>query len=283
MIMNKLRLKIELLKEYFSKQPDVLMAFIFGSYAKRREVAESDFDVAVYLGGKSRGIESNEETSEERESEIWSDVLEIVKKSVDLVCLNNAPASLVSNVIKTGIPLIIKDKRLYWELYLKASLEAEDFLRFAFDFWKIKKRTKSLSEEDKERLLVRIDFLESQIKEFDRFRSLTFKEYQEDIDKRRIVERWAENIINATIDIAKIILASERKRMPRTYEEAIQNFGILAGLSEKEAKRFSRLANLRNILAHEYLDILYKRIQGFIKEAPSLYKKISNFLEKYLR
>jgi uncharacterized protein YutE (UPF0331/DUF86 family)/predicted nucleotidyltransferase len=281
--MNKLRLKIKLLKEYFSEQPDVLMAFIFGSYAKGRMVAESDFDVAVYLRGKSRDIESNEKGNQEKESEIWSGVIEIVKKDVDLICLNNAPASLVSNVIKTGIPLIIKDKKLYWEVYLKTSLETEDFLKFAVDFWKIKKRAKSLSEEDKVRLLARIDFLESQIKEFDRFRNLTFKEYQEDIDKRRIIERWAENIINATIDIAKIVLASERKRMPRTYEEAIQNFGILAGLSGKGAKRFSRFANLRNILAHEYLDILYSRIQGFIKEAPSLYKKISNFLEKYLR
>ncbi|MEW6684876.1 MAG: HepT-like ribonuclease domain-containing protein [Candidatus Edwardsbacteria bacterium] len=274
---------IKLLKDYFSKRPDVLMAFIFGSYAKGHQMQESDFDVAVYLRGRRRSIEGDEEIDDEKESEIWFDVVNIVKKDVDLICLNNAPASLVSQVIKTAIPLIIKDKKLYWEIYLKASLETEDFLKFAVDFWKIKKRAKSLTKEEKSRLLVRIDFWEGQIEELFRFRNLTFKEYQEDIDKRRIIERWAENIINATIDIAKIILASEKKSMPRTYEEALQNFGIFAGLTEKEAKRLSRFANLRNILAHEYLDILYHKIQNFIKEIPTLYKKISNFLEKYLK
>mgnify|MGYP005843945107 CR=1 FL=1 len=70
--------------------------------------------------------------------------------------------------------------------------------------------------------------------------------------------------------------------MPRTYQEALYNFGILAGLTDEEAKEVSRYANLRNILAHEYLDILYGRIQRLIKESPPLYKKISDFLDNYL-
>jgi len=41
--------------------------------------------------------------------------------------------------------------------------------------------------------------------------------------------------------------------MPKTYEEALRNFGLFIGLNEEESKKFSRFANLRNILAHEYL------------------------------
>ena len=40
--------EIQQLKEYFERQDDVSMAFVFGSYAKGRETAESDFDVAIY-------------------------------------------------------------------------------------------------------------------------------------------------------------------------------------------------------------------------------------------
>lgn len=276
-------INIKKLKKYFRNREDVLMAFIFGSWAKGREIAESDFDVAVYFRGKSRGIESNEETLEERESEIWSDVLEIVKKSVDLICLNNAPASLVSEVIKTGIPLVVKDEKLYWNLYLEKSLEVEDFLHFAQDYFRIYKQAKSLSSEQKSSLLERIQFLDSELKEIQYFKKLSFEDYQTNKIQRRNIERWTENIINATIDIGKIILASEKKRMPKSYEESLINFGIVAGLKEKEAKKFSRFANLRNILAHEYLDILYGRIQTFIKESPPLYKKIFGFLETYLR
>ena len=50
-----------------------------------------------------------------------------------MILLNDAPATLISNVFKTGIPLVIKDRRLYWDLYLTKSLEAKDFSHFAED------------------------------------------------------------------------------------------------------------------------------------------------------
>ncbi len=274
--------KIKLLKDYFAKRDDVLMAFVFGSYAKGREVSESDFDVAVYLKPEEKGAEREKDISYENTDEIWAEVTDIVEKEVDLVCLNNAPASLVSNVIKTGIPLVIKDQKLYLEIYLRESLEAEDFLEFAKDYFGIYQRAESLLPEQKIRLFERLQFLDDELKELEEFRQLTFKEYQSDKTKRRNIERWTENIINAAIDAAKIILASEKKMMPKTYEGALRDFGIFAGLTEKDSRRLSKFAGLRNILAHEYLDILYEKIQNFVLEFPPLYKKIANFLERYL-
>lgn len=266
--MNK---EIKTLKEYFRKQPAVILAFLFGSYAQKIEKKESDFDVAVYF----------ENTNDEEK--IWFEVSKITKKDVDLVCLNNAPASLVSNVFKTGIPLKIKDKELYWELYLRVSSEAEDFLEFVEDFWDIYKKAKSLTPEIRTKILERFHFPDNELKEIDRFKRFTFNEYKEDKDKRRIIERWVECIINATIDIAKIVLACENKRMPRSYEEALFDFALLVGFNAKEAEEFSKFASLRNILTHEYLDILYRKIQRFTKEFPKFYKKVFAFLEEYLK
>lgn len=264
--------EIKRLKEYFEKREDVLMAFIFGSYAKGREMEESDFDVAVYL----------KENEKEKQDDIWLRVSRIIdNKEVDLVCLNEAPATLVSSVFKTGIPLVVKDKKLYWELYLEKSTEAEDFLHFARDFFRISKSAKSLTSEQQTKFLERLRFLESELTEIEGFKKLTFKEYKDDKIKKRNIERWVESIINATIDIAKLILASEKKEMPKSYEAALFNFALFVGFSAKESEKFSKFAQLRNILAHEYLDILYKKIQNFIKESPSLYKKIFKFLEKY--
>lgn len=70
--------------------------------------------------------------------------------------------------------------------------------------------------------------------------------------------------------------------MPRTYEQALFDFVFLIGIGEKEAKKFSHFSTLRNILAHEYLDILYHRIQDFISRSPDFYTRIFAFLEKYL-
>ena len=266
--------KIKLLKKYFEKEPSVILAFLFGSFAKGKEMEESDFDVAVYLKEKNK---------DSRRDKIWFEISRIIKKDVDLICLNDAPATLISNIFKTGIPLKIGDKKLYWELYLKISSEAEEFLEFVEDYWRIYKKAKSLESEEKIRILKRLQFLDSELKEIGEFKKLTFEEYLKNKSKRREVERWVENIINATIDIAKMILASEKKEMPKNYQEALFDFALFIGFNAKESEKFSKLADLRNILAHEYLDILYGKIQIFIEEFPKFSKRIFTFLEKYLK
>jgi uncharacterized protein YutE (UPF0331/DUF86 family)/predicted nucleotidyltransferase len=263
--------KILLLKEYFKKEPSVILAFLFGSFAKGREMEESDVDIAIYLKEKRK------------RAKIYRELCHILEREVDLIDLEEAPASLVSNIFKTGIPLAIKDERLYWELYLKMSNEAEDFLEFVEDFWKIYKAAKSLSIEAKERLRIRYQFLDRELKFLEDFSKLSFQEYSEDETKRRNIERWAECIINALIDIAKIVLASERKPIPKSYGDALLHFGFLVGLNKKEAEDFSSFADLRNILAHEYLEVIYERIQEFIKKFPLFYEKIFAFLEDYLK
>ncbi|MGB9700340.1 MAG: type VII toxin-antitoxin system MntA family adenylyltransferase antitoxin [Thermodesulfobacteriota bacterium] len=253
---------LDKLQQYFEEDKNVILAFIFGSVAKGSAGEDSDLDIAVYL------------KNENDEDRIWLELCRIGNSEVDLIVLNNAPASLVSNIFKTGTPLVIKDRKLYLDIYLKSSLEAEDFLEFAKDYHKIFSRSGSLIPEDRVRLLEIINFLKSEFQEIEFFHPLTYEEYLADKIKRRNIERWVENIINCTIDIAKIILASEKKEMPKTYEQALFTFGIHIGMKEEEADNLSSFACLKNILAHEYLDIIFQRIKKFMNESPPLYKKI---------
>lgn len=259
-----------LLQDYFEAQPSVLLAFVYGSAARNMLTEESDFDIAVYL-----------KDGAEEEDRIWRDVSRLLTREVDLVNLAFAPATLVSNVIKTGIPIVIKDRNLYWKFYLEDSMEAEDFAEFARSYQAIYERSRSLIPEDKTRLLERINFLKQELAEIDRFQSLSFEEYRNNNTARREIERWTENVINALIDIAKIILSSEKKSMPKTYEEALREFAHLAGLPKEKAESFAMMARLRNVLAHEYLDILYERIRAFLNGFPHYYEKIQAFLKKY--
>ena len=110
--------KVKTLKKYFQEESSVILSFLFGSFAKGRQMEESDVDIAVWMKNK------------ERKAKIYCKLCQILEREVDLVDLEEAPASLISSVFKTGIPLTIKDKKLYWELYLRASNEAEDFLEF---------------------------------------------------------------------------------------------------------------------------------------------------------
>lgn len=264
------RCALSSLQRYLQEKENVVLAFIFGSWAKGFAGMESDLDIGIYV------------RDEAQEDELWLELSKISHLEVDLVLLNRAPASLVSNILKTGVPLVVKDKNLFLDLYLAETLEAEDFFEFAKNYREIYLRSRSLIPEDKTRLIERIHFLENEYAEIDSFKQVTLKDYQDDKLKRRNTERWTENIMNATIDIAKIILASEKKTMPATYEEALLKFGFFVGLNELEAKRLSSFARLRNALAHEYLGILYDKIKDFITASEPIYQKILHFLLTYM-
>jgi len=134
-----------------------------------------------------------------------------------------------------------------------------------------------LRNEAKARLIKHITFLETERADYKKFKSLSWQEYNVDRDKRRNVERWIENIVNSSIDIAKIILTSENLSLPDTYKEIVNSLALVQGFDKENMAKLSEWVKFRNILVHEYLDIKWSFINRFIKEAEPLYK---NFLEK---
>lgn len=131
--------------------------------------------------------------------------------------------------------------------------------------------------EFKVRLIRHINFLETELMDYEKFSSFTKADYFTDRDKRRNVERWIENIIQSSIDAAKIILTVENLQLPDTYKEIVSSLGLVPGFDKEEIEKLSEWVRLRNILIHEYLDIKWNFINRFIVETEQLYK---NFLEK---
>lgn len=282
MINNKKIKKIELLKDYFQKRSDVLMAFVFGSSAKGQETIESDFDIAVYFKPEGREIEWEETKEYPDENQIWTDVEKIVGIRTDFVVLNRAPSNLFSSVLHEGIPIIIKDRALYLRISLMISFSADYFRDFVLDFWAIKQRSSSLSEIDKEKLIKMLDFISRELNDYNKFINLDQGIYEKDSSKRRDVERWAENIVNSSIDIAKIILASGDRKIPQTYREIMQQLCFVENFDKEASEKLAEFAKLRNILAHEYLDIRFIKIKKFIIEAEPFYKKLIEFAKGFI-
>ena len=76
--------------------------------------------------------------------------------------------------------------------------------------------------EGKEKVLPRLYFLESELS----FQSaysieIDWKVYQSNRGKRLELERWVENIINATIDICKIFLVAKNEEIPETTRDIL--------------------------------------------------------------
>jgi uncharacterized protein YutE (UPF0331/DUF86 family)/predicted nucleotidyltransferase len=270
------------LRDYFLSRTDVAMSFLFGSAARSRQTADSDLDVAVYFYPHGAAVEWEEERDYPEEDRIWAEVERITSIDTDLLVLNRAPATVAYAVLEENCPIIVKDHSLYWRLFLTVSSAAEDFRRFTREFLEIKQRSRSMNDIDKDRLRRIVDFLSAEIADSGDFSSLTRQSYLADSGKRRNVERWIENIVNASIDIAKILLASSQARVPQTYREILLNLGSLQDFKSEAAETLSRFSRLRNILAHEYLDTRWTQISAFLREAVPHYQELLRYTSQLL-
>lgn len=259
------------------------MAFVFGSYAKGQEMSESDLDVAVYFRPQGRSLEWEEIREYEGEDLIWSDVERLMGLKTDLIILNRAAATLAYSVLQEGIPIVIKDHSLYLRFLLMISEAAQYFREFTREFWQIKQRSLSLSETDKDRLIRIADFLEMELKDQSQFTNLQQSNFEKDATLRRNVERWVENIVNASIDLAKILLAGEKKKIPETYRQIMESLSSLENFPIDLTQRLGEFTKLRNILAHEYLDIRFQQIQKFLHEGIPHYKILLVFIKNVLK
>lgn len=266
------------LSDYFASREDVAFAYLFGSAVSGRATAESDVDVAVYLrteGSSGRDLPDIEETELQfpGEEKIWADVERICESPVDLVVLNRATATVAAGAMLTGSLLHSDDESLRTAFFLTITNLAEEEREFADDFVTVKERSRSLSEIDRSRLVRIIDFLEDELADAAQFDEMDMERYSTDRDFRRSVERWVENLVNASIDAAKIVLASERRPVPNTYREAVEMLATVNGFREQEeiTRRLAANTRVRNMLAHEYLDLRYTRVNAVVDHAADTY------------
>lgn len=143
-------------------------------------------------------------------------------------------------------------------------------------------RGKHLKKEVKYRLIKHTSFLKNELKDHEIFINLTYEEYDQDRNKRRNVERWVENIVNSSIDIARIILVSEGLTLPDTYKEFVSSLSCIPDFKDVNLKKLSGWVKLRNIIGHEYLDIRWPSIREFISESKPLYENLLECAKKYL-
>lgn len=264
--------RISDLKAYFEKEPSVILAFLFGSQTTGMNREVSDWDIGIYLTEGKNMLE--------KENKIWREIEDILKTEVDLIFLDKARPLLASRIIRQGIPLVIKDRGFFLDFLLKITEQADYFQRFSHDYYQIYQRSRSLNETDRNRLEKIIIFLENEMRDFEKFETMNQVEYEKDISKRREIERWIENLMNSSLDIAKIILASEKKDLPDTYKKIVFSLSIIPGF--EVCQKLSNWIELRNILAHEYLDIRWGRISDFLENGKPYLEKFLDQTKKFI-
>jgi len=267
------------LREYFQERTDVAFAYLFGSMVSGITHASSDIDIGVYFKTKTGELEYESETEYSGEKDLWSDLERVTGRETDMVVLNRAPSILFDGVLKNGLKIFSNDDALLLRLWLAVGMAAQDFREFTDDFVTIRNRSRSLSQQDRDRLTRMVVFLENEMQDHAAFKDITQQDYQSNRDIKRNLERWVENAVNVGIDIAKVLLASEKKMIPETYKNILADLASLPGFDAAIAKRLGESAIMRNILAHEYLDIRFKMISSFLRDTDKTYAYLIKFAQ----
>lgn len=92
----------EALATRLGSEPDVLVAYLFGSQARGTAGSRSDVDVAVLLAP---------DWPPARDLDLIDAVADVVgSERADVVVLNNAPVALAYRVISDGRPIVVNDE-----------------------------------------------------------------------------------------------------------------------------------------------------------------------------
>ncbi|MGL6280827.1 MAG: type VII toxin-antitoxin system HepT family RNase toxin [Microcoleaceae cyanobacterium] len=133
-------------------------------------------------------------------------------------------------------------------------------------------------------VLTRLGFIGKNLQKLKRFENITLTEYLDDSDLQTISERFLQVIIQASIDINKHLLTQGYQISSITYKESFQQLGDYEILPRKLAEELSSAASLRNVLAHQYLDIDHTQLFTYIQKVLLLYplyvQKITQYLDK---
>lgn len=86
-------------------------------------------------------------------------------------------------------------------------------------------------------------------------RSLSRDEFQNDRTQNYAIKRALQNVINAVIDVAEMILVAEGvsgEAMPETNRETVERLASETGIGDAVETELGRSAGFRNLLAHQY-------------------------------
>lgn len=209
----------------------ILAAYVFGSRAKGTARPDSDVDVGYYM------LPGHQPLSGREELELAARLGDRISHEVDFRGLDRAPLDVRGRIAEESIRIYSRDEPA------RVRLEADLLSRY-HDYKSDEPRV--------ERLLDRV---RQYHQELGRLGSLGPDEFLDDPDKVGSAKYHFVVVIEAAIDLANHVVASEGLRVPR---DNAGSFAVLveAGiLPKKRQARFRRMAAFRNRLVHVYWDV----------------------------
>jgi uncharacterized protein YutE (UPF0331/DUF86 family) len=111
---------------------------------------------------------------------------------------------------------------------------------------------------DQEVWLKRLGRLEDLLKSLQNLGSTPLRTFLHDKGLQAQAERWLQLAIECCLDLANHLIADQAWHTPSSYRETFEILEQQLVLPAELAARMKKLASLRNVLVHMYLDIDYE-------------------------
>lgn len=131
-------------------------------------------------------------------------------------------------------------------------------------------------------IIRRIEFARSELNDLSVYESMDYLVYSQDRVHRRNVERIAENAANSAFDIGKIVLSTLDTPMPDSYRGIFVRLGEMRLIDADLVEVLVAVSQLRNVLAHQYLDIKWEHIKRFIAEDAEVLRRFLGIAEEWV-
>jgi len=136
---------------------------------------------------------------------------------------------------------------------------------------------------DKEKILIRLDELESYVKEIKQIVPGNIKEYR-DVKTKRSLERLLQLSIECVVGICKAIVSGLRLGIPDEENDIFKKLYDNKVISEEMSNKLKQMKGFRNIIVHEYAEVddelVFESITTRLEDFTVFKKQITEYLRK---
>ena len=135
-----------------------------------------------------------------------------------------------------------------------------------------------------ERILDKVEYVDEAVEILSRKQALDLHTYLDDPEERAIVERMFQTAIEASIDIAELLITDVDETMPETNADRFTRLNERDILSDQTASQMEDAASFRNVLAHNYgIEIddrrVYAHLQSDLHWFPTFLREVRDYLD----
>ena len=108
---------------------------------------------------------------------------------------------------------------------------------------------------DNERILSKLDELESYVTELKSIMPKNYEEYIEEVEKKRSCERLLHIAIECVIDVCILIVKGLKLGLPSAEGDVFEKLGRKRIITHKMKNKLKEMKGFRNILVHRYSEV----------------------------